>query len=307
VYETDLELKRNSYNPNAVSYQPPVEEDLATKKKAEDELLRNRSKAVRNEQAKSPAEGDSRYESPDYEGDHNQDESPSKATTGKTLKKAQLSSLHQESSDSQQKEDLQIDKSSGAESSPSYDDDRDESPLEASRRRQHEDFFAMCQPEIKPLRIPAEVDPEDYLEAFYYVLRNRNINILFNNIYKNATLRTSAALFLTTVFDSNDGTNNSKVNKQNEKLLDKYQPEVVMSGFIDTVLAMHEPGYDSLQNPGAFFTSRCKFYQQNKPDVETAELINRFASMSYHAFAGEMHTLINSGQMIRTKKYKKRS
>jgi hypothetical protein len=89
--------------------------------------------------------------------------------------------------------------------------------------------------------------------------------------------------------------------------LDKYKPEVVMRGFIDTILTMHEPGHSSLQNPGAFFTSRCKFYNQNEPDLETDELINRFANMNYSAFVSEMQTLINSGQKIRNKQYKKRS
>jgi hypothetical protein len=267
----------------------------------------DRSKAARAEQEKYQSEVDQYPEATGSEVDQYQKESTSNVSTKKTFKQTRVTSKKKESPNVKQKEDFFDDQSSSQRNLPSYDDVSAETPQEAARRHKSEAFLAMCEPEVKPLRIPAEVDPKDYLEAFYYVLRNRNINILFNNIYNNATLRNSGAQFLTTVFDTDNSKNNINVNKQNENLLDKYKPEVVMRGFIDTILTMHEPGHGSLQNPGAFFTSRCKFYNQNEPDLETDELINRFANMNYSAFVSEMQTLINSGQKIRNKQYKKRS
>ena len=306
-YKSNRELQRSSATAARGSDESPIEKDLDAKNKAEDDFLRNRSKEVGAEQEKYQYEKDRNYDKStqstklsDHEVDRNYDKSTSKISTRKTSGTTEVVDTYQESPYPQ------LNESSCQGFTQLYDEDTAEASLESIGSYQNEGFMAMYPPEIKPLRIPAEVDSEDYLEAFYYVLRNRNINILFNNIYKNDTLRNSAAQFLTAVFDKDNSKNNINVNKQNEKLLAKYKPEVIMRGFIDTILTMHEPGYDSLQNPGAFFTSRCKFYNQNKPDVETDELINRFAGMSYHLFANEMHTLINSGQKIRTKQYKKR-
>jgi hypothetical protein len=305
-YKPDPEIKRNCYKPITVPYSPPVEEDPIAKKEAEYQFLRDRSKAARAEQEKYQDKVDSST-SADYEVDPYSEKSTPAASARKTFKKTHIANTEQESPLLQAQEDSQINESSSRGDSQSYDEYPAETQLEAAiRRRKSEEFLAMCEPEIKPLRIPDEVDPKDYEDAFYYVLRNRNINILFNNIYKNDTLRINAAQFLTTVFDNDNDDKNINVNKQNKNLLDKYKPEVIMRGFIDTILTMHEPGHASLQNPGAFFTSRCKFFQLNKPDLETDELINRFANMSYFSFAKEMHTLINSGQKIRNKQYKKR-
>jgi hypothetical protein len=69
---------------------------------------------------------------------------------------------------------------------------------------------------------------------------------------------------------------------------------------------MHEPGHGSLQNPGAFFTTRCKFYAVHEPDAETNELVERYSNLTYSKFVEEMHVLINSGYKIRTKTYKKK-
>lgn len=155
--------------------------------------------------------------------------------------------------------------------------------------------------QAKILRIPSQVDSKDYGDEFNNVLRKRNINILFNNIYTNVTLRKDGATFLTHVFDTKD---TEKVKKQNENLLRKNKPEVVLSAFVDTVLSMHEPGHDSLQNPGAYFTSRCKYYQNNATDEETVRVVEIYSNMTYETLAAEMQIVINSGKKVRTKAYR---
>ncbi|GCE23316.1 hypothetical protein [Dictyobacter kobayashii] len=158
--------------------------------------------------------------------------------------------------------------------------------------------------DAKHLRIPTQLDSESYGEDFYNVIRKRNINILFNKINNNVTLRSDAAKFLTRLFDNND---NAKVQKQNENLLKKYKPEVITTAFIDTVLSMHEPGNDSLQNPGAYFTSRCKHYQNNAADDETESLVKIYSSMNYDELVAEMKIVLNCEKKLRTKPYRGRS
>lgn len=153
----------------------------------------------------------------------------------------------------------------------------------------------------KVLRMPTQLDSETYGEDFYNVIRKRNINILFNNIYNNVTLRSGAAKFLARLFDNKDS---EKVCKLNENLLKKYKPEVITTAFIDTILSMHEPGYDSLQNPGAYFTSRCKHYQNQEADEETQRLVKFYSSMKYDELVAEMKIVISSEMKLRTKSYR---
>ncbi|GHO86411.1 hypothetical protein [Dictyobacter formicarum] len=153
----------------------------------------------------------------------------------------------------------------------------------------------------KVLRMPVQLDLEIYGEEFYNVIRKRNINILFNNIYNNVTLRSKAAKFLARLFDNKDS---EKVCKLNENLLKKYKPEVITTAFIDTILSMHEPGYDSLQNPGAYFTSRCKYYQNQEADEETQHLVKFYSSMNYDELVAEMKIVIDSEKKLRTKTYR---
>ncbi|GCF08777.1 hypothetical protein KDI_23410 [Dictyobacter arantiisoli] len=155
-----------------------------------------------------------------------------------------------------------------------------------------------------PPRIPETIDSELYVKDLYEVLRERNINILFNILFNNVTLRREGARFLSETFDSQE-TDKEKLHKQNEQLLSNFSAKVVMNAFFDTVLSMHEPGYTTLQNPGAYFTSRCKYYKHHAVEEETLKLINNYATMTYEQFAAEMRILINSGKKIRTKQYKR--
>ena len=294
TYQPDADIQQPCYTPTKNTYQPLANNEQET---AVDKYQPNvnHSQATRVDQYQS-------------EVDRYQQESTNNTSTRETLADAQVSGDNQTYPASQAEGYSHFDESTSAIDYQADDEDPTDAAQQAERKRHLEAFIASCEPVDKPPRIPVEVDPEDYLEAFYYVLRNRNIYILFNKIYKDVTLRSSGAQFLTTVFDNKDATkkNNLNVNKQNESLLTKYDPKVIVRGFIDTILTMHEPGHDSLQNPGAFFTSRCKYYLTHEPDLETDELIDRYANLTYSEFVEEMHTLINSGHKVRTKKYKKR-
>ncbi|GCE31024.1 hypothetical protein KDA_65080 [Dictyobacter alpinus] len=163
------------------------------------------------------------------------------------------------------------------------------------------DYLTELNSREKVLRIPAQVDSKSYGDELYNVIRKRNINILFNKIYTNVTLRKDASKFITKVFDDKES---DKVQKMNESLLAKYKPETVVTAFIDTILSMHEPGGDSLQKPGAYFYSRCKYYAHEPVDEETVKLVDLYANMTYEQFASEMRILVSSDKKLRNKQYR---
>ncbi|GLV54675.1 hypothetical protein KDH_15220 [Dictyobacter sp. S3.2.2.5] len=163
------------------------------------------------------------------------------------------------------------------------------------------DFFE--QEPKKVSRLNAEIDLKAYGDEFYNVIRNGNIYILFSNIYNNVTLRNSAARFLARLFDNNES---EKICKINRALLKKYSPENITTAFIETVLSMHEPGYDSLQNPGAYFTSRCKYYSGQSANEEISRIVEIYSSMTYEKLMVEMKSVLNSGKRLREKVYHSR-
>ncbi|GCE08887.1 hypothetical protein [Dictyobacter aurantiacus] len=163
------------------------------------------------------------------------------------------------------------------------------------------DFFE--QEPKKVSRLNAEIDLKAYGDEFYNVIRNGNIYILFSNIYNNVTLRNSAARFLARLFDNNES---EKICKINRTLLKKYSPENITTAFIETVLSMHEPGYDSLQNPGAYFTSRCKYYSNQSANEEISRIVEIYSSMTYEELMVEMKSVLSSGKKLREKVYSSR-
>ncbi|GER89624.1 hypothetical protein KDW_37860 [Dictyobacter vulcani] len=105
----------------------------------------------------------------------------------------------------------------------------DEIACEADANTNSNYFFDLSdnkKPE-KVLRIPTQLDSETYGEEFSNVIRKRNINILFNKINNNVTLRRDAAKFITQIFDDK---NTERVQKMNESLLAKYKPETIING-----------------------------------------------------------------------------
>jgi hypothetical protein len=90
----------------------------------------------------------------------------------------------------------------------------------------------------------------------------------------------------------------------NESLLAKYKPETIITAFIDTILSLHEPGGDSLQKPGAYFNSRCKYYLNEAADEDTLKLIDLYSNMTYAQLVSEMRLLLASDKKIRNKQYR---
>jgi hypothetical protein len=155
----------------------------------------------------------------------------------------------------------------------------------------------------KTLRIPTLSDFEDYSTDFTNVIRKRNIYILFNNFYKNITLRNDGIRFLKTVFDKNA---TQDFQTKFENLFDNQTPEALFYAFIDTVLNLHEKGGDSLKSPGGYFIKRAKQFVKANADSETLQLVEKYSQMTYEEFTHEMIDIIKKGKKVRNKEYRGR-
>ena len=135
------------------------------------------------------------------------------------------------------------------------------------------------------LRIPQKLDTQKYSSDFLNVYVTSNINLLFNIIYNNTTLRNDAKMFLAEIFDTNrSSTAKNWYNKLFSKCSDS---ESLLAGFIETILDLHSRGNKTIKNPGGLFNKKCAECEIGITD-SAREHINTYGELCYEEFVLEV-------------------